>query len=258
MSKAAALLQRVGAAVLDGVREAGGALVLGARCARASVSPHMEWREALRQAGVFGFGSLAVLAATSALVGAILVVQAGLYVKRFGAHEIVGWAAGYGILRDVGPLLAGLVFSGRVGSRNAAEIAAMRTRDQLEGLRAIGVDAVPVVVAPRAVAMTASLLALFLVGSAVAVLSAAAAAQLMLGVDWPQFARSFAARTELSDLASGALKSVAFALAAALVSCRAGLRAEGGASAVGAAAKSAVVRSALAIVMLDLAVAKVF
>lgn len=247
----------VGRRVLGLVGEAGALLVLLGRCVRAPFSPRFEWKEAMRQSRAFGVGSLVVLGSTAALVGGIMVVQAGLYVRRFGVQELVGWFAGFGVLRDVGPLVAGLVFSGRVGSRNAAELASMATRDQLEGLRSIGIDLVPAVVAPRALAMVFSLVSLYFVGSAISVVTAAGSATVLLGVDPAQFQRSFLERTQLSDLGSGALKSLLFAVAVALVSCRAGLTARGGATAVGDAAKQAVVRAALWIVMLDLAAAQV-
>lgn len=247
----------VGRAVLDFVREVGGTALLGLRCLRSILSRRMEWREALRQGDHFGVGSLVVLTSTAALVGGILVVQAGLYVKRFSIEELVGWFVGFGVLREVGPLVAGLVFSGRVGSRNAAEIAAMVTRDQVEGLRAIGVDVVPVVIAPRAMAMTFSLMALYFVGSIVSILTAAAAAWGLLNIDGYQFERSFRARTLPEDLWMGLAKSATFAIAVALISCRSGLTARGGAAAVGDAAKNAVVRAAFAIVVLDLVVAQV-
>lgn len=249
-------LSRLGRSVMAGLEEAGGVVLLAARCVRSLGSARFEWREALRQASSFGVGSLFVLCATSALVGGILVVQAGLQVKRFGVHELVGWFVGFGVLREVGPLLAGLVFSGRVGSRNAAELAAMKTRDQLEGLRALGIDLVPTVVAPRAFAMAFALVALYLVGSVVSIVVAGLSSDLLLGIDWSQFERSFLARVRLADLSAGLLKAMAFAAAVALVSCRAGLVAHGGASAVGDAAKRAVVRAAFAIVVLDLVVSR--
>lgn len=254
----ASSVRRVGRTVLDGSAGVGALILLGFRCVRAFFSGRMEWRETLRQTNQFGVGSLLVLTATAALVGGILVVQAGLYVKRFSVHELVGWFVGFGVLREVGPLMAGLVFSGRVGSRNAAEIAAMSTRDQLEGLRAIGVDAIPAVVAPRAAAMAVSLVTLYLIGSVVSIVTAAGTAWLLLDVDAWQFTRSFLERTQLEDLVAGASKSLAFASAVALISCRAGLSATGGAAAVGDAAKRSVVHAAFAIVVLDLVVARMF
>lgn len=231
-------------------------LALG--CLRAPFTRAMEWRETLRQCAHFGVDSVPVLAATAALVGGILVVQAGLYVRQFGVQELVGWLAGFGVLREVGPLVAGLVFSGRVGSRNAAEIAAMSTRDQIEGLRAIGVDAVPTVIAPRALAMAVSLTLLYFVCAAVAIGTAMVSARGLLGVEFSQFQRSFIERTQIEDLLVGVAKSMSFAFAVALISCRAGQAAKGGAAAVGDAAKRAVVRSAFAIVALDFGVARLF
>lgn len=246
----------LGRLTLDGFTEAGGIVLLALRCVGALFTRRMEWREALRQGASFGVDSVLVLTSTAALVGGILVVQAGLYVQRFGVQELVGWFVRFGVLREVGPMVAGLVFSGRVGSRNAAEIAAMSTRDQLEGLRSIGIDVVPVVIAPRAVAMAGSLVTLYFVGAVVSIGTAAGASWLLLGIDWPQFERSFLSRVELQDLSIGVTKSWAFACAVALISCRAGFAARGGASAVGEAAKRAVVRAAFAIVVLDLCVSR--
>ncbi len=250
-------IRSLGRHVMEAASEAGAMALLAARACVAPMGRTFERHELLRQLEQFGVGSLVVLSVTAVLIGSIMVVQSGLYVRRFGVQELVGWFAGYGVLRDVGPLVAGLVFSGRVGSRNAAELASMSTRDQLEGLRAVGIDLVPAVVAPRLWAMLLSLCGLYLIGSALSVLSAAGAAKLLLGIDGPQFLRSFSERTELADLGSGLLKSAAFGLAVGLVSCRAGLSARGGASAVGRAAKDAVVRSAVWIVVLDLLVARV-
>lgn len=252
------LVAGLGRTVLALVRELGGLALLLMRSVVALFSSRFEWRETLRQGNAFGVGSLVVLGATSALVGGILVVQAGIQVERFGVQELVGWFVGFGVLREVGPLVAGLTFSGRVGSRNAAEIAAMKTRDQLAGLEAMGIDVVPTVVAPRATAMGFSLVVLYLLGSVISILTAAVFAWGLLDVEPWQFSRSFSERTRMEDLVAGTVKAFAFAVAVATVSCRAGMVAEGGASAVGDAAKRSVVRAAFAIVVLDLIVSRLF
>lgn len=252
------VVSAAGRRALSVTREAGGLALLFLRAVQSLFSSRFEWRETLRQGGAFGVGSLVVLSATSALVGGILVVQAGLQVERFGVQELVGWFVGFGVLREVGPLVVGLTFSGRVGSRNAAEIAAMKTRDQLAGLESMGIDVVPTVVGPRAAAMSVSLVALYVLGSVVAITTAAAFAWVLLDVDPWQFGRSFSERTSVNDLWAGMTKAFAFSLAVATVSCRAGLVAHGGASAVGEAAKKAVVRAAFAIVVLDLLVSRAF
>lgn len=250
------VVARTGRGVLTALEGVGGSVLLAGRTARALASSRFEWREALRQTQAFGVASLVVLCATSALVGGMLVVQAGIQVRRFGIHELVGWFVGFGVLRELGPLVIGLTFSGRVGSRNAAELAAMRTRDQLAGLEAMGVDVVPTVVAPRAWAMGTSLVLLYVLGALVGMVSGALFAWALLGIDPWQFFRSFEERTEISILWSGLAKAASFGVAIAIVSCRAGLSGQGGAVAVGEAARRAVVQSAFALVVLDLVVSR--
>lgn len=247
---------RTGKSVLRTVRELGASLLLGLKSAKALGSSGFEWREALRQTRAFGVASLVVLCATSALIGGMLVVQVGIQVRRFGIHELVGWFVGFGVLRELGPLVIGLTFSGRVGSRNAAELAAMKTREQLAGLEAMGIDVVPTVIAPRAWAMGASLVCLYALGALVGMVSGALFAWMLLGIDPWQFVRSFEERTELVLLWSGLAKITTFAAAIAIVSCRAGLEAKGGAAAVGQAARRAVVQAAFALVVLDLVVSR--
>ena len=60
--------------------------------------------------------------------------------KRFGAHGLLGWGAGYAMLREIGPILIALMFSGRVGANNTAELGTMTVTEQLDGLRALAID----------------------------------------------------------------------------------------------------------------------
>src|SRR5687767_5122276 len=109
----------------------------------------MDVRELTRTLVLLGWGSLPLSVATGALTGAMVVVQAGLYVQRFGARSVFGWAAGYAMLWEFGPLLLGLLMAARLGGRNAAELAVMQVGGQIEGLRGVGLDPYSVLVAPR-------------------------------------------------------------------------------------------------------------
>lgn len=248
------VIARLGASALGFVREIGATAVLLWRVLVAAVRERPSPRLVLLGLGHFGAESLPVLAVTALLTGGILVVQSGLIVQRFGVQALVGWGVGYGVLRQIGPLLSGLLFNGRVGSRNAAELAAMQTREQLVGLRAMGVDPLAAVVAPRAVAMVVALVALGLASSAVAIGGGIAVAWAMLGIEPGVFLRSFQAHVTLADLGANVAKAFVFGVAIAAVSCRCGLEAHGGAQAVGSAAAKSVVRAALAIIVLDLIV----
>jgi phospholipid/cholesterol/gamma-HCH transport system permease protein len=208
-------------------------------------------REALRSVSELGFDSLAVTLVAAVFTGGILVVQAGLFVRLLGAGPIVGWASGYAILREFGPLFTAMVFSGRVGARNAAELATLRSGEQLDGLRALSLDPVWLLVVPRAAGIVLSAVALTLLADLTAITSGALFGRALLGVELGTFVRSFSALLHPADLGVSAVKAAAFGVAVAAISSACGLAAEGGARGVGAAAARSVVLSAFAILALD-------
>ncbi|HSP77706.1 MAG TPA: ABC transporter permease [Myxococcaceae bacterium] len=211
----------------------------------------MSWRELWRGLVQFGWGSLPLVLVTGALTGATVVVQTGLYVQRFNARAVLGWAAGYAVLWEFGPLLLGLMMAARLGARNAAELATMQVGGQLEGLRGIGLDPFAVLVAPRVVAMGVSVTSLAPLTFLVAVLFEAMAAYMTLELPLRVFFDNFGNLLSSADLLGGVLKTSAFGVAIAVVSTGVGLRARGGARAVGQAAAGAVVWSCATIFLLD-------
>jgi len=190
-----------------------------------------------------GRGRSGLGAAAGALTGATVVLQAGVYANQFGARLYTGWAAGYGLLWEFGPLVLGLLMSARIGARNAAELALLTIDGQIEGLKGVSLDPHRILVAPRVIAAILSIVALSMVTFLVAVGFETVAAYLMLGLPARVFLESFTDMLRLSDVAAGLLKSLGFALAIALVSTTAGLRVRGGAQGVGRAAANAVFAS---------------
>src|SRR6187551_2634196 len=87
-----------------------------------------------------GVHSLPVVIFTALFVGGIMVVQSAPLPQRFGAESLLGWGAGFGILREIGPILTGLMISGRVGSSNTAELGTLQVTEQINGLRALAID----------------------------------------------------------------------------------------------------------------------
>jgi phospholipid/cholesterol/gamma-HCH transport system permease protein len=244
-------LSGVGATALVIAREAGGIAVLAARVARSLVPPSLDGRELLRNLHKMGNRSVPIVVLTAFFTGGIMVIQAGVFVKRWGATGLLGWGTGYATLREVGPILIGLMFSGRVGANNTAELGTMTVTEQLDGLRALSIDPIAYLVAPRVIAMVVSLFVLTLLGDVVAILGAALAGKVLLGVEWATFFGSFAENLKLADLSSGLAKAAAFGLSIAVTSCYFGVTAKGGAVGVGRAVNASVVSSALAIVLVD-------
>jgi len=234
-------LRFLGHHAVSAAREVGGLALVTARALAAL--PRLDRHEFVRSLVRFGFDSLPLGLLVSVFTGGILVLVANLNVARFGARAIVGWAAGYTVLREFGPLFVALVMTGRVGARNAAELASMSIGGQLEGLRGVGVDPFALLVAPRVLASTIGIGLLGAVCSLAAVVFGAIFGQLMIDVPIDQFFRAFEALLDWRDLAAALIKVFAFGSTIALVSTRCGLNARGGAQAVGRAAALAVVSS---------------
>jgi phospholipid/cholesterol/gamma-HCH transport system permease protein len=246
-----AVLTRVGAGVLAVAREAGGIGVLFARVLRSLVPPSLDGRELWRNLYRMGVRSLPIVVLTAFFTGGIMLIQSGIFVRRFGAYGLLGWGVGYAVFREVGPILIALMFSGRVGANNTAELGTMTVTEQIDGLRALAIDPVRYLLVPRVVAMMVMLFCLTLCGDLVAILGGAAMGKLLLDVDLPTFYHSFAQNLRPADLAHGLYKSVAFGGAIALSSCHFGISVKGGAVGVGRAVNAAVVAAAVSIMLLD-------
>ncbi|MBA2662603.1 MAG: ABC transporter permease [Bradymonadaceae bacterium] len=205
------------------------------------------WRNLYR----VGVKSFPIVAVTALLTGAIMVIQSGLYIEQYGAYGLLGWGAGYTILREIGPIMIGLMFSGRVGANNTAELGTMKVTDQIDALRALAIDPIGYLVMPRFLAMIIMMFLLVVVGNFTALVGGAITSQLLLGVNMKLFAWSVITYVFLDDLFHGLIKAVAFGFAIAIISCHFGLNTQGGAVGVGRAVNASVVGSAIAIFVLD-------
>ncbi len=244
-------IANLGAGAMRISQEVGGIVILTYQVLRALVPPRVEWRELLKNAYKMGNRSVPIVALTAFFAGALMVLQAGPFVKKFGATSLAGYGAGYAVLREIGPILIALMFSGRVGANNTAELATMTVTEQLDGLRALAIDPVKFLVVPRVLAMVLTLVALTAIGDLVALVGASVVARTMLGIDWATMYYSFADNLKPFDFLLGIYKSVAFGAAIALSSCYFGVAVRGGAVGVGKAVNAAVVASAVSIMLLD-------
>lgn len=218
----------------------------------------MDLRELGRGLKIFGYGALVLSLFIGVLAGALVIVQTGLYIKQFGARAFVGWASGYGLLHEFGPLLLGLVLASRLGARNAAELATLTIGGQIEGLRGVALDPVRLLVAPRVVAITLSVTLLASTMFLAGVLAEAFTALWLIDLPLRVFFASFAHPLAAGDVFVGIAKCAFFGAAIAVISTASGLEAKGGARAVGEAAASAVVASCAAIFALDFALTSIF
>jgi phospholipid/cholesterol/gamma-HCH transport system permease protein len=241
----------VGASTMRLAQQVGGIVVLTGQVLRALVPPRVDGRELVKNLHKMGNRSVPIVVLTAFFAGGLMTIQTGPFVTKFNAAGLAGWGAGYAVLREIGPILIALMFSGRVGANNTAELSTMTVTEQLDGLRALAIDPVRFLVVPRVIAMVVMLVALTAIGDLVALTGAAIVGRAMLGIEWSTMYFGFVDNLKPYDFLHGIYKSIAFGAAIAVASCYFGITVRGGAVGVGRAVNSAVVASAVSIMLLD-------
>ncbi len=208
--------------------------------------------ELLRNLYRMGFQSMPIVVVTALFTGAIMVVQAAPLVNRLGAHGLLGWAAGFGTLREIAPLLTALMINGRVGANNTAELGTMVVTEQIDALRVLAIDPVSFLVAPRFVAITITLFVATVFADVLALAGASLMGDALLGVAPATFYNGLTSGLlGISDVTSGVIKSILFGVLIGLSSCQFGLGVTGGAPGVGRAVNATVVASAAGVFVID-------
>lgn len=199
-----------------------------------------------------GLHSIPVVFFTALFVGGIMVVQAAPLLTRFGAESLLGWGAGFGILREVGPVLTGLMISGRVGSNNTAELGTLQVTDQIDGLRALAIDPAGYLLAPRMLAITLTTFFGTLLAMAIALVGATLTGMVIMNVHPMSFWNGLTGGLlGLGDVLHGLTKALVFGIAIATSSTSFGMHASGGPPGVGRAVNRSVVVTAVLIFLLD-------
>lgn len=217
------------------------------RCTPSQIDRH----ELFRNLNRMGVRSVPIISATALFTGGIMVIQAAPFVEQLQATRFIGWAASFTTIREIGPLLIGLIFNGRVGANNTAELGTMQVTDQIDALRALAIDPIAYLVVPRVIAMVSMMVMLCVIGDAVALFGAVITADVLLDVHWQLFYSSAMERLETWDFLIGLIKSGLFGIMIALTSCYYGLATSGGAPGVGRAVNRSVVAAAAGIFICD-------
>lgn len=244
-------LTAMGTSALTIARDTGGIVVLLGQVLRALVPPSVDGRTLRQHIYTMGNQSLLIVSLTAFFTGALMSIQSGVLVQQFGATGLLGFAGGYAVFRELGPILIALMFSGRVGSNNTAELGTMTVTEQLDGLRALAIDPIRYLIVPRVVAMVLSLFMLTIIGDLIALLGSTAFALLMFDVTYPTLHFSLFDNLAPVDYLHGLTKSAVFGLAIGLTSCYFGITVRGGAVGVGRAVNASVVAAAVSVLILD-------
>ena len=249
--RAVLLLENLGARVFRWVEDLGQVFVLGLRAGRWLFLPPSEIRNILKQMEEVGIRSLPVVLVTATFTGMVLALQSWSGFERFEATSFVGSVVALSITRELGPVFAGLMVSGRVGAAMAAELGTMKVTEQIDALITLATNPVKYLVVPRVVAATAVLPVLVIFADLVGILGGYFVAVYLLGANPYVYTTKTYQYLELKDIYSGLVKSAVFGCLIALISCHNGFVAEGGAEGVGRATTRAVVASSMVVLISD-------
>jgi phospholipid/cholesterol/gamma-HCH transport system permease protein len=210
-----------------------------------------EIREWIRQMVRLGVDSIPVVFLTTMFTGMVMALQTFNGFRRVHAENFVGSVVALAMLRELSPVLVGLMVTGRVGSSMAAEIGTMRVTEQIDALKSLATDPVQYLFVPRVIAGIVMMPFLTILGDALGVYGGYLVAVRLMGANPVIYSGNTYQFLELNDLWSGVLKSMVFGLILTLTGCVHGYYTTGGAEGVGRATTTAVVSASLIILLTD-------
>ncbi|WP_018152124.1 lipid asymmetry maintenance ABC transporter permease subunit MlaE [Leeia oryzae] len=206
----------------------------------------------IREMYFTGVMSLVIIGVSALFVGMVLGLQMYEVLKRFGSGDGVGTVVALSLLRELGPVLAALLFASRAGSAITAEIGLMKATEQLRAMEMMAVEPVARVVAPRFWAGVFSMPLLAALFNVVGIFGGYLIAVPLIGIDNGIFWGQMQANVDFHyDLVNGGIKSLVFGIAVSLIAVFEGYDAQPTAEGVSAATTRTVVTSSVVILMLD-------
>lgn len=218
---------------------------------RGCVTPPFYGHDVVEQFEVIGIGSLTVVLLTGFFTGAVLALQSGMTLDQFGARPFVGRLISASMIKELGPVLTGLMLAGRIGSGVAAELGSMAVTDQIFALRALGTDPIRKLVVPRVLAGFFMAPVLTVIADTVGILGGWLIAVVQLRVASGLYWSSITDALYTQDVWMGLIKPFLLGFAIVTIGCHVGLRTRGGTQGVGRATTNAVVAASVAVIAVD-------
>jgi len=213
--------------------------------------PPYDLRELARQMVKVGFNSIPVVLLTAMFTGMVMALQMFTVLRRINAESFVGSGVSLSMVRELAPVLSGLIVAGRAGSAMGAELGTMRVTEQIDALEVMATDPVHYLVVPRVWASTIMLPLLVVMANGVGILGGYLVAVVLMGANPVTYTDRSFQFMDLNDVFSGLIKAAVFGFLMAAIGCQQGFYTSGGAEGVGRATTSAVVVASIAILVAD-------
>jgi phospholipid/cholesterol/gamma-HCH transport system permease protein len=219
------------------------------RAARESLSPPFEFRETVRQVFELGLRSAPLIAVSGMAVGVVLSMHTRASLERFGAESMIPAGLAIALVRETGPLTAGLLLSGRIGAGIGAELGAMKVTEQIDALEATAIDSFRYLVVTRVIACVIALPILTTLMNFAGMLGGYIAEAAATGMSLTLYFNRAFSLIDLVDYVPATIKTMVFGFIIATISAYLGFTTESGTEGVGRASTRAVVLSSVGIIV---------
>ena len=236
----------------------GGLGLLTTQVVRNLSLPPSYWRLVLLEVDAMGVRSVAVALIAAVFTGMVLALQSAVNMARFGAENYVGPVVALSILRELGPVLTAILVGGKVASGITAELGSMKVTEQIDALRAIGVNHIKKLIVPRLLAALVIFPLLTILADFVGLVGGMAVAVFERQVDVYVYWNNIFYWVTLRDFFTGVGKSFFFAAIVTLIGCYNGLSTEGGTEGLGRSTTATVVQVAMGVIIADYFLTKLF
>ena len=224
---------------------------------RAAVTPPFQVAEFTRQLDEIGAKSLPLVALAGSAIGVVLALEAHSSLVRFGAKSLLPATVVFSIVTEMGPIITGLIVSGRVGAGIGAELAAMKVTEQIDAIEVSAVDPQKLLAATRIGACIVALPLLTVVASFFGVLMGWVATDFLEPISLGRFVSAGFKSASFKDFLPPTFKTCVYGVIIGTISTFQGMRTKGGAAGVGSAATTSVVLSSLFVILADVILVKV-
>ena len=229
----------------------GGLGLLTMRVARNLTLPPSYFWLVAREIDIIGVRSLVVALTAALFTGMVLALQTAVNMARFGAENYVGPVVALSILRELGPVLTAILVGGKVASGITAELGSMKVTEQIDALRALGVNYVKRLIVPRMLAAVIVFPLVTVLADFVGLVGGMIVAVFDREVDPYLYWNTIAYWVVIRDFLTGLVKSLVFGLIVTLIGCYNGLATEGGTEGLGRSTTATVVQVAMGVIVSD-------
>ena len=209
----------------------------------------LRWRDFWVVVQANSSGAFPIVTLISFLIGLIISFLGAVVLQRFGAGYYVSYLVGYGMLREMGALMTGIIIAGRTGAAFAAELGSMKITEEIDAYKTLGLSPMDYLVLPRVLGLFLMMPLLTIYADFIGIIGGLIVAVTMLDLSVTQFIGGLLTPVTLGDGLLGVFKGMIFGLTIGLAGCMRGMQTGNDAGAVGRAATSAVVTSITLIIL---------